>query len=92
MAGHTQNFGENENQDHSDEESWLLSSTAHTSISNNADGETSSQTGQTHGQTGAKLNEASEEGCRLLEIVGDQDRHDETVDTDDTSHNDGDNV
>jgi hypothetical protein len=28
----------------------------------------------------------------LLQAVGDEDRHDETVDTDDTSHDDGDNV
>ena len=44
-------------------------------------------------QTSTELDEASVESVVLLaEIVGNQDRHDETVDTNDTSHNDGDNV
>jgi hypothetical protein len=33
-----------------------------------------------------------EEGDLLCQAVGDQDRDDETVDTNDTSHDDGDNV
>ena len=89
---HTQDFGENENQNHSDEQPGLLGSSSYTSITNDTDGETSSHTRQTNGQTGTELDEAGEERSLLLQTVGDQDRDDETVDTDDTSHDDGDNV
>ena len=88
----TQDFGENENQDHADEETGLLGSSADTSITDNANGETSGHTGQTDGETGTELDEASVEGKALSETVGDQDRDDQTVNTDDTSHNDGNNV
>jgi len=88
----TQDFSENENQDHANEESGLLSSTTDTSITNDTDGEASSKTSQTDGQTGAKLYEAREKWCLLLEVVGDQHRDDEAVDTNDTSHNDWNDV
>jgi hypothetical protein len=41
----TQDFGENENQNHANEQPWLLRSSSHTSITDDTDGETSSQTG-----------------------------------------------
>jgi hypothetical protein len=88
----TQDFGENENQNHSDEQPGLLGSSAHTGITDNSDGETSSHTRETNGETGAELDEVGEERGVLLQAVGDKDGHDETVDTDDTSHDDGDNV
>lgn len=89
----TQNFSENENENHADEEPGLLSSTAHTSITNNTNSETSSKTSKTDGETGTELNETSVESVVLLaEVVRDQDGDDETVDTDDTSHNYGDDV
>lgn len=89
---HTQHFGENENQNHSDEQSRLLRGTTDTSITDNANGETSSQTSETDRQTGTELDEAGEEGSFLAEIVGDQHTDDQAVDGNDTSHDDGDDV
>jgi len=88
----TQDFGENENQNHSDEQPGLLGGSSHTGVTNNTNGETSSHTRKTNRETGTELDEAGEEGGLLLQTVGDQDGDDETVDTDNTSHDDGDNV
>ena len=65
----TQDFSENEDQNHADEQSWLLSGTTHTSVTDNANGEASSKTCKTDRQTSAKLDEASEQRRLLLEIV-----------------------
>ncbi len=93
MVGHTQDFSENENKNHADEESGLLCSTTDTRITNDTNRETSSETSETDGKTGTELNETSVEGVFvLLQVVRDKNRDDETVDTDDTSHNDGDDV
>ena len=89
----TQNFGENENQNHADEKSWLLSSSSDTSVAHDANREAGSQTSETDSETGTELNEACEEGViLLLQAVGDEDRDDKTVDTNNTSHNDRDDV
>ncbi len=89
----TQNFGENENQDHADEKSWLLSSSSDTSVTHDTNGKSGSQTSETDSETGTELNEACEEGIiLLLQAVGNEDRDDETVDTNDTSHNDRNDV
>lgn len=88
----TQDFSENENQNHADEETGLLGGSSDTSITNNTDGEASSKTSQTDSQTSTELDEASVQRELLLETVGDKDRHDQTVDTNDTSHNDWNNV
>lgn len=88
----TQDFGENENENHADEETGLLSSSTDTSVTNDADGKPGGQTGQTDGQTSTKLDEVGKQRGPLRQAVGDQDGNDETVDTDDTSHDDGDNV
>lgn len=88
----TQDFSENENQNHSDEQPGLLGSSSYTGVTNDANGETSSHTRQTNRETGTELDEAGEQRSFLLQTVGDQDRDDETVDTNDTSHDDGDNV
>ena len=92
MLARTQDFGENENQNHSDEQPGLLGSSSDTSISNDSDSETSSHTRKTDGKTSAKLNEALEERNVLFQVVGDQDGDDKTVNTNDTSHDDRDNV
>ena len=52
----------------------------------------SSETSKTDGETSTELDETSVERESLSQVVGDQDRHDETVDTNDTSHDNGDNV
>lgn len=88
----TQDFGKNKNQNHSDEETGLLGSSSDTSITNNTDGKTSSETSETDRETGTKLNEASVEREVLLETIGDQDGNDEAINTNDTSHNNRDNV
>jgi hypothetical protein len=89
----TQDFSENENQNHANEESRLLRSTADTSVTDNTDRKTSSHTRKADCKASAELDETRVERIAVLcETVRDQDRDDETVDTDDTSHNDGDNV
>ena len=62
----TQNFGENENEDHADEESGLLGGSSYTSVTDDANGESSSETSETDGQTRTELNESLSEGhgCR----------------------------
>ena len=45
---------------HADEEPWLLSSTPYTSITNDTNSETSSETRETDGQTSTELDEALE--------------------------------
>lgn len=93
QAVETQNFGENENQDHADEKSWLLSSSTDTSVTDDTNGETGGQTSEADGETGTELDETSEETVvLLLKVVGNQDGDDEAVDTNDTSHNDGHDV
>lgn len=52
----------------------------------------SSKTSQADSQTGAELDETSVQGELLGQVVGDQDRHDQTVDTNNTRHDNGDNV
>jgi len=90
---HTQDFGENENQNHANEKPGLLSSAADTSITNDTNRETSGETRETHSKTSAELNETCEERVSILvKTVGDQDGNDEAVDTNDTSHNNGDDV
>ena len=88
----TQDFREDENQDHADEETGLLGGTPDTSVTNNANSKTCGETGKADSKARAKLDEAGEEGEFLLELVGDQDRYHQPVDTDDTSHDDGDDV
>ena len=88
----TQDFGENENKNHADEETGLLSSSSNTSITNNTNGKTGSETSKSDGETSTELNETSEQRKVLLQAIGDKDGNDETVDTNDTGHNDGNNV
>lgn len=52
----------------------------------------SGKTSQTDSETSTQLDETSVQRKLLLKVVGDKDGHDETVDTDDTSHDNGDNV
>lgn len=51
-----------------------------------------SKTSQTDRQTSTELDETSVERKLLSQVVGDQDRHDKTIDTNDTRHDNGDNV
>ena len=53
---------------------------------------TSSKSGQADRKSGAELDESSIERELLLEPGGHENRHNETVDGDDTSHNDGNDI
>ena len=53
---------------------------------------TSGQASQADGETSTQLDEASVEGKLLLESRGHEHRHDQAVNGNDTSHNDGNNV
>lgn len=88
----TQNFGKNKNQNHSDEKTGLLSSSTDTSITDDTDSETSSETSETDRETSSKLDETSVKGKILLQPIGNEHGDDETVNTDDTGHNDRNNV
>jgi len=88
----TQNFCENEDQNHANEQPRLLCSSSDASVTNDTDGEASSETSKTDRETSAELDEAGEERGLLLKVVRDQHGHDQTVDGNDTSHNDGNDV
>lgn len=89
---HTQDFSENENQNHSDEETGLLSSSSHTGITDNTNGKAGSKTSETDRETSTELDETSVQRKILSQAIGDEDGDDQAVDTNDTSHNDGNNV
>lgn len=82
----TQNFRENEDQNHANEQSRLLGSASDTRISNDPNGKSSCQTCKTDGQPGTQLDETREEGDVLAQVVGDEDGDDKPIDTNDTSH------
>jgi hypothetical protein len=88
----TQDFGENENKNHTNEKSRLLCGTSDTSVTNNANSEAGSETGQTDGQTSTELDETGVQRRLLLERSGDKDGNNETVNGKNTSHNHGDGV
>ncbi len=85
----TQDFGENENQNHADEETGLLGRATDAGVTDDADGKSGGQAGQADRQAGAELDEALVERHDLGEAVRDEHGDDEAVDTDDTGHNDG---
>lgn len=85
----TQNFGENENENHSNEKPWLLCGTPDTGITDDADSETGSKTGETDRKTGTELDEPGVERHGSLDITRDQNGNDETVNGNNTGHNDG---
>lgn len=92
QAVQTQDFSENQDQDHTHEQSWLLSGASDTSVTNNTDGKAGSQTGQTNGQAGTQLDEAGVQGLLLFQRVGHQHGHHQAVNGNDTGHNDGHDV
>lgn len=88
----TQHFGENQDQDHTNEESGLLSGTAHTGVTDDADGETSGKTSETDRKTSAELDETSVERHGCLDVARDEHADHKTVNGNDTSHDDGNNT
>lgn len=69
----TQDFGENEDKNHSNVETGLLSSAPDTSISDDSDGEARGEPGKTDGKTSAELDEGGVKRNRLRETIRDQD-------------------
>ena len=56
----TEDFRENENENHSNEQTRLLGCSSDPGVANDADGVTCGQTGEADGQTGAQMNESPE--------------------------------
>ena len=71
---------------------YLLSDSADSSVSDDSDSETGGQSGKTDRQSSAELDEARVERHRGLEVSRDEDRNNEAVNGDDTSHDDGDDA
>jgi hypothetical protein len=78
-AVETENFGENEDKDHTDVQAGLLGSTAYTGVTDDTDGKAGGETGETDRETGAELDETCVQGHRRLEVTRDEDGHDEAV-------------
>lgn len=75
----TQDFCENEDKNHTDEETWLLCGTTDTGVTDNSDSETSCETGETDSETCAELDETGVEGHWGCQSTSDKDGDDETV-------------
>lgn len=65
----TQDFSENEDQNHTDEQSWLLGSTTDTGITDDTDGETGGQTGESYSQTSTEMDEAPAKRKRRRKVL-----------------------
>ena len=60
QAVQTEYLGENQNQNHTDEQSRLLSRTSNAGVTDDADRKAGRQTGEAHRQAGAQMQEAVE--------------------------------
>lgn len=93
----TEGFGEDENQDHGNVELTFLTVGTDAGITNDTDGETSTETRETAAEAGGEVS-ISEEGRVLVISLGSGDLtdedggSDEAVDTQHTSHDNGDDV
>lgn len=87
----SQDFGEDKNKDHSDEETWLLGGSTDSGVSDDSDGVSGSQSAQSARETGGQVGEPFVQVVSLRRRVHfslQHHRDDQTVDTDDTGHND----
>jgi hypothetical protein len=57
----TQDFSKNQDENHSDKESGLLSSSSDSSVTDDSDSEASSQSRESHGQASTEMDETSGE-------------------------------
>jgi len=86
----TKSLRENEDQNHTDEKLGLLSSGTDTSVTNNTNSNTSSKTRETDTETSTQVSESGEASViRRVDGRTDDDSNNQTVDTNDTSHNNG---
>ena len=96
----TQRLGENEDEDHANKELVLLSDGAHAGVTDDTNSHTSGQAGETTTQTGREMRIPSEAGVlsSACASVGccygalDNHSHNQAVDTQDTSHDHGDDI
>merc|ERR1712107_659670 len=86
----TESLRENEDQNHTDEKLGLLSSGTNTSVTNNTNSNTSGKTRETDTKTSTQVSETSETSVTVgINGRTDDDSNNQTVDTNDTSHNNG---
>ena len=71
-----QSLSENEDENHTSEEEGLLSVSADSSVSDNTNGHSSSQTGQTDRETSSEVSEALEGGVLILDDCNLEDKED----------------
>lgn len=87
----SKSLGKNQNEDHTDEKSRLLSSGTNTNVTNNSNGHTSGKTAESDGKTSSETGETVEVGVSgVFDLGGGNDRDNQTVDSNHTSHNNGD--
>lgn len=88
----TQDFGENQNQKHTDKQTGLLRGASDTSVTHNANGEAGGKSRQTDRQTSTQLDETSVKRLLLLQRVRHQHGHHKTVNGNNTGQHNWDNV
>lgn len=82
---------ENEDKDHSDEESWLLGSSTNSGVSDDSDGVSSSKTAKSAGESSGQVSESLVQvisGRSGSDLSLENHSHDQSVDTDDTCYSD----
>merc|ERR1719379_1176587 len=86
----TQGLREDEDEDHTNKEPWLLGISSHTCITNNTDGKAGSQRRESDSQASTEVGVARVGGILVswLNVTIDDDGSDETIDTQHTSHDD----
>ena len=82
----TKSFGENEDEDHADEDVFV-GIAAHASVTDETDGEASSQGWKTDAKAGCQVLEAGGNGVGGRDGTTENDADDQSVDTEDTGHN-----
>lgn len=88
----TQDLSKDKNQNHADEDAALGHVGAHALVTHDANAVSSRETRHANRNAASEMHKATEQavvGLRV-EVLGDQDRDDEGVDSDDTGHDDGD--
>ena len=94
-AEETKGFSENEHKNHGDEDLFLLGVGADGGVTDDTNSKTGGEGGETGGEASTEVEVAREGSITIVvsvDVVVDDDGNDETVDTKDTSHDDGDDT
>lgn len=88
----TQNFAEDQNQDHAHEDPALIHVGSNALVTDDTNAVASRETSHADGHAARKMHEAAEQAVARLgvQVLGDEDGYDERVDGDDTGHDYGD--